>query len=64
MAIKKSEDVIREIQEWVNDPFNHDFMFERPLTKLNEFASGRECKVGGFGITELTFLLVCIERGC
>ena len=46
LAIERLEEVIRENQEWVNDPFNEDFMFKRPLAKLNEFSSGRELKVG------------------
>ena len=46
MAVEKPEEVFREIQEWLNDPFNEDFMLKRPLAKLNEFSSGRELKVG------------------
>lgn len=46
MTVEKLEEVIREIQGWVNDPFNKDFMFKRPLAKLNEFSSGMELKMG------------------
>jgi hypothetical protein len=45
-AKKQTEKALAELKEWVADPFNESFMFQRPLNKLQTFASSGGVDVG------------------
>lgn len=46
---------LREIEQWVNDPFNESFMFQKPLATLSELSTNREYNIGEV-LTSLTGL--------
>lgn len=46
MPRREPEEIVLEIEEWLRDPFNESFIFERPHSKLNEISPSREPHIG------------------
>lgn len=46
MSHNKIAEIVDEIRDWVSDPFNESFMFQRSVGVLNEFLSGDELNIG------------------
>ena len=55
LANKQCEQVVGELRRWIADPFNESFMFQGPLSKLQQFSSAREVKPGEM-LADLTSL--------